>query len=367
MGYFIMKTGGKVIEGDLSLPTTDMLPEQKAAAAFDQKNMRNVSSPFLIVLISYSPGSDVPYQLTHIAPDYYARYDFDQADFIRLVRDREEHRQNTYQLAYVREGELFLRVESQRHKYSSGSCFLLNRNVSYNEDFTSPFRTINLFLPEDFFRELITEDERYFVTKHLWNSHTELYHFFEEELEGEHKEKKNYIDFIPQKDVDDNYDLLRTLFDELTQIILSPSPGCSFLFKNLICRIFVCLSDKNLYTTVPLELGSEAEGRLFSQISLLLEENHGRLNREMLSQKLNYSGSYLNRVVNKYTGMNITQYAASISTKHAAWMLIHSDTSISDIISELGYTNRTAFYNAFEKAYGETPRQYRIRNLEEMK
>lgn len=367
MGYFIIKTGDKIIEGDLSLPTKELLPEQKAAASFDQKNLRNVSSPFLVILISYTPAADVPYQLTHISPDYYSRYEFDQADFIRLVRDREEHRQNAYQLAYVYEGEVFLRVESQRHKYSVGSCFLLNRNVSYNEEFTSPFRTINLFLPEEFFRELVTEDKRYFVTKPLWNSQTELHHFFEEELNGEHTEKKNYIDFIPKKETDDEYEVLRALFDELTQIILSPSPGCSFLFKNLICRIFVCLSNKELYTTVPLDLGSEAEGRLFSQISLLLEQSNGRLNREGLSRELNYSGSYLNRVVNKYTGMNITQYATTLAMKHAAWMLIHSDTSVSDIISELGYTNRTSFYIAFEKIYGETPRQYRIRNLDEMK
>ncbi len=363
MGYFIIKTGGKVIEGDMSLPTGELQPEQKAAAAFDQKNLRNVSVPFLVVFISYTRGLDTPYQLTHISPDYYARYDFDQTDFIRFVRDREEHRQNTYKLVYVREGELFQRVESKRHKYSSGSCFLLNRNVRHNEEYVSDFNTVCIFFSETFFRELVLEDERYFATRHLWDEQSELYHFFETELSGEYKEKKNYIDFIPKKRPGDEGDILRPLFDALTQCILSPSPGCSFLFKHFVCRIFTHLSNKQLYTTVPLELGSEAEGQLFSRISLFLEQHNGRVSREGLSLALNYSGSYLNRIVNKYTGMSITQYASTISMKRAAWMLLHSDASISDIIVELGYTNRTSFYRAFEEAYGETPRQYRVRNL----
>ena len=31
-----------------------------------------------------------------------------------------------------------------------------------------------------------------------------------------------------------------------------------------------------------------------------------------------------------------------------------------DIVNELGFTNRTYFYSAFQKQYGETPRAYRL-------
>lgn len=319
MGHFIMKTGKKVIEGTMDPPAGEMELEQKAASLIDQKDLRNISIPFLLMRISFAPDTDTPYTITHIAPDYYAYYEFDPGDFIRLVRGREEHRDNAYKLVYVSGGELIQRVESQLHKYSTGSCFLLNQNVRHNE-----------------------------------------------ELYGGHKEGKNYLDFIPL-DSSPGSDRVGPLFHELAELIQHPSPGCSFLFKNLICRIFINLSDRQQYTTTPLELGSEAEGRLFTQITDILEQHNGRIRREQLTKELNYNGNYLNRIVKKYTGMNITQYATNIAMKRAAWMLLHSDATISEIIDELGYTNRTIFYNAFEEVYGETPRQYRSKNNSQLK
>ena len=51
--------------------------------------------------------------------------------------------------------------------------------------------------------------------------------------------------------------------------------------------------------------------------------------------------------------------------KKAAELLRHSDLTVTEIALQLGYSNRTLFYNAFERAYGETPRQYRLRHLAE--
>lgn len=366
MGYFIIIMGEKIIEGNMKPPEQDLLPEQKAAAAMGEGNLQMVTAPILLSMTTYIPGQALPYKLTHISPSYYSFFSFDESDFNRYVRDRDLHSQNTYKLVYVREGELYQRVESQRHKYSTGSCFLLNRNVRHNEEYISPFCTVSLFLSEDVFRELISEDgEKIFKTSHLWDQQTELFHFFADEAQGEGREKKSYIDFIPKGDSDPDTDPICQLFDQLAALVIAPHPGCSFLFFSLVCQIFLWLSKKEFYTTVPLELGSEAESRVFSQIRKLLEEHNGRISREELSRLLNYSGSYLNRIVNKYTGMNITNYATSLTMRRAAQMLLHSDVTISEIAWELGFSNRTVFYNAFEKTYGETPRQYRIRNRAE--
>ena len=366
MGYFVMVSGEKVIEGNLSLPKGELLPEQKAAAAMDHGNYQEVTDPFLLVLITYTPGKPIPYHLTHISPSYYSYFAFDEEDFNRHVRDRDLHRQDTYKLVYIREGELFQRVESQRHKYTAGSCFLLNRNVRHNEEYTGPYSLVCLFLSEQVFRELITEDgEKYLKTQQLWNRQTELFRFFENELDPDSRSRKSYIDFIAKEPQALEQDSIEAYFDQLAQQILDPKPGTSFLIRGLICRILWALGDKHRYTTAPLELGTEVESRIFSQISALLELHDGRFSREALSRELNYSGNYLNRIVNKYTGMNITQYASSLTMRKAAELLRHSDLTVTEIALQLGYSNRTLFYNAFERAYGETPRQYRLRHLAE--
>ena len=366
MGYFITIVGDKIIEGNMKPPKEDLLPELRSAVTMGESSLQMVADPILLSMTTYTPGKPLPYSLTHISPSNYSFFSFDESDFNRYVRDRDLHSQNTYKLVYVREGALYQRVESQRHKYSIGSCFLLNRNVRHNEEYLSPFCTVSLFLSGDVFRELITEDgEKIFKTRHLWDQQTELFHFFTDEAQGESREKKSYIDFIPKGAPDPDTDPICQLFDQLAALMIAPYPGCSFLFFSLVCQIFLRLSKKEVYTTAPLELGSEAEGRVFSQIRTLLEECNGRISREELSRLLNYSGSYLNRIVNKYTGMNITNYATSLTMRRAAQMLLQSDATISEIAWELGFSNRTVFYNAFEKTYGETPRQYRIRNRAE--
>ena len=107
-------------------------------------------------------------------------------------------------------------------------------------------------------------------------------------------------------------------------------------------------------------IGTQQESRIFSRINMLLEEYNGRISREMLSEKLRYSGSYLNRVVQTFTGMNITQYSLHFVLKRAAFLLSETDSTVTDIVNELGFTNRTYFYSAFQKQYGETPRAYRL-------
>lgn len=359
MGYYYSSANGTTTQGEIQLPF-HIGTSYSAITSYDQFNLRSTPDPFLLILIAYVPDSKVPYHITHISPNYYNYCQFSEQEFILFVRDREHHQHNTYELVYVQDGEFYQCIESQRHKYSAGSCFLLNKNTRHREEYITGFTTVSLSLSTEFFHELISEqDEKYFATRHLWNQNTELNNFFNTELAGLESSQKSYIDFIPK-----NQDsmVLHDLFCKLIDIVLSPQPGCSFTFCGLVCQIFLHLSKKEYFTTAPINLGTDSESRLFAQINNIIEKSKGRVSRDMLSKELCYSGAHLNRIVQKYTGMNITQYTTAFSIKHAAWMLIHTDLTISEIVAEHGFTDRTYFYNAFKKFYGETPRQYRSRN-----
>ena len=114
-----------------------------------------------------------------------------------------------------------------------------------------------------------------------------MFHFFESELEHETGDRKSYIDFIARQPQTSGQDSILAFFDQLTGLIREPVPGASFLIRGLICRILWTLGDKDRYTTIPLELGSEKESRIFAGISALLEQYNGRISREDLSCELN--------------------------------------------------------------------------------
>ena len=59
--------------------------------------------------------------------------------------------------------------------------------------------------------------------------------------------------------------------------------------------------------------------------------------------------------------MTLLEYGQSIYLEEARKLLADTEKSISSIIEELVFSNRSHFYRLFEKYYGETPMNYRKR------
>ena len=60
--------------------------------------------------------------------------------------------------------------------------------------------------------------------------------------------------------------------------------------------------------------------------------------------------------------MSLHEYGMKICMKKAASQLTKTNQSISEIASDLQFTNRTYFYKLFTAEYGMTPKEYRIQN-----
>ena len=318
--------------------------------------LRLSTVPIQMVLITYNKDSGLPYHLTYFSPGSYAYIEMDKDGFSMAIPQNDLHTHNTYELCMVRDGTLSQRIESERHIYPEGSCFLLNRNVRHNEEYDTSFCTATLSISEQFLKDTIKEefpdrDKR----NEYWEDNSDLRQFLRAELGSTDTGKKSYIDFIPTESGTEAAEL----FEEIARTMLTPGPGHSFLIKSLLCRLLFLLTRKDLYSTVPVELGTATEGLIFGEIVKIMEKEKGRIGRKELSDRMHYSGNYLNRLSKKYTGMNLTDFSNSVSMRHAASMLITTDRTIYEIADELAFSNRRYFYKEFEKAYGTTPKKYR--------
>ena len=139
----------------------------------------------------------------------------------------------------------------------------------------------------------------------------------------------------------------------------------SINFKGLFSLLIANLSNESYYHCTEVLLENNSDALIFSRISHLIEERNGRISRDELARQLNYSGDYINRIVNKFTGLCLFDYSMNFCMKKAAYELTHSDKSITDIASELHFSNRTHFYKLFEEKYGMTPKVYRQRHAED--
>ncbi len=360
-GYVVAR--GEVYTGDdfgnssafLALPY-DFLSE-------NPQSLYKTQVPFSISMLSFDPKASAPFRLTFITAAYYFCVELDKDELDQVVT-RGQHLHNTYEIVYVREGEFFQQIEARRYKYTERSCCILNRNIRHTEEYTSAFSTVTLSLSSEFLRDLFADsyDGFFSETAPSWQRNEELREFFNTELQEADIYKKTFLNFIPCYEMTDKSDAIHAIFDKLTELIIAPEPGCSFQFRGLVCKMLDLLSNRSLYSTDLVQFGTEAESAAFSKITKLMEETYGRISRAQLTKSLNYSGQYLNRVTQKYTGMSLFRYGSYFTMKRAAWLLVNSGMTVSEIAAELGFNDRTHFYQLFRKEYDETPKQYRQRH-----
>ena len=361
MSFTVLSAKDFCYSGPASTALSGLIQSPYSFLSPDENSLYQVSVPFSVNLTTVDSSSPVPYRMTLLSPDYYLYTELDQEEYKPYVMNRGQHMHNTYEIVYTREGEFYQQIEARRYKYTARTCCILNPNIRHREEYSGQFSIVGLSLARDFLEDLLRDPlMRFFPgSESLRGENSELTDFFNVEITQEERDRKHYLNFSPCSAADRQTDVIHDIFDELTMHILAPSPGSAFQFRALICRLIAVLGDQRYYSTQLVQLGTETEARVFSRVTELMEESHGRISRAELCERLRYSGSYLNRIVNKYSGRNISQYGNFFAMQQAARLLNSSSLTVTDIVYQLGFTDRTHFYELFREEYGMTPKQFR--------
>jgi AraC family transcriptional activator of mar-sox-rob regulon len=78
-----------------------------------------------------------------------------------------------------------------------------------------------------------------------------------------------------------------------------------------------------------------------------------------LALECNLSESRLQHLFKQHTGLGLGQLLADQRMREATDLLAHSNMSIKEIASALGYEHASSFTRAFERYFGKTPSGYR--------
>lgn len=267
------------------------------------------------------------------------------------------HFHDYFEIMLVLEGTVLQRIENKDYLYNTGSCCLINRSLCHIETFNSTSKILFIGLSVEFIEELFNSCQSAYFGKEKEIVDSELYRFIMSDIKS--PGKKSYLDYIPAWQNQSNNSNLHSLTEELINAILFPGFGSSYQLKAIICRLLEYLSTPSNYHCTCVELNRDNDFLLFARITHLLEENDGRVSRTELERSLNYSGNYLNRITNKYTGMCLFDYGMTFCLKKAEDYLANTKEPVSDIAARLGFSNRTHFYTLFKKKYGMTPNEYR--------
>lgn len=346
---------------DIALPETS---DHFRSAPFSRhtdasSSYSHLSAPFSLTFTTFRPGTETPLLYVVLCPDYAVYSVSTREDFEKIKPYFLMHCHNTFELIYVMEGDFFQRIEQTRHKYTTDSCCLLTPSVFHVEDYNCSCRFATLSLSEDFLSNLFLRKETQYFEAERQLEQSTLFQFINQNLSSNQYKGKNYIDFIPQKDDMNTTETIHYAFDHLTQLLISPRPGASFIVQSLIYQIFSLLDQPDCFCTTPISLGTPTETKLFSAVSNRMKETNGRISRAELVQEFKYSGTYINETVKKFSGLNIFHYGNTFTMQEAARLLTTTDLSVSEIAQSLSFSDRTHFYRLFHSAFGMTPREYR--------
>ena len=270
-----------------------------------------------------------------------------------------QHQHNCFEFTYVLEGNMYQIVEGKRYFYPTGSCCLMNRNTLHTEELSSDYTCIFLSLSTAFVRKLMNNGRPLLFPGEQALYDNLIFDFFQQNLEETDTDEKDFLDFIPKITQTEQVAMVHQIFEELLHTLIVPDYGASFHLLELISRFIGILGNEAYYCGEHVTAQSNLDSLLFSRIDRVLNERHGRVTNAELSQLLNYNGSYLGRIVKKYTGKSLFDYSMTFTMAYASEQLLHSDKTAAEIAAELQFSNLTHFYKIFKDTFGVTPKEYR--------
>ncbi len=305
----------------------------------------DMPSSFQLNLFDYTGNSTSSITFDPMFEVYYKEYTKNEPyiDFL--------HKQNFYQITYVIEGQMDVIFEGQRYCLEKDTICITNNNVKQIEERRCEFCAVHLCIKNEFIHDLSILQSKQF------NAGTELLEFFKS-----NNNPNQQIDYLIFQPIQDHAkikasNIVAAMFDEMS----NKEIGYLEICKSYLQRLFYHLQMPSNYLCMHTSFSPSQERTLFEETLKYILEHKQKINREQLGRALNYNGNYISSVFQKYAGTTLAKYNRDICLAQAAHLLLNTNMQIREIIQELGYENKTAFYRNFYEKFGLNPGDYRAR------
>ncbi len=159
--------------------------------------------------------------------------------------------------------------------------------------------------------------------------------------------------------------LIRHDMRVLGQEIMTPGIASRYLIDSIASSLMVHLARhfNKAHSFEPAVKGGLAPSQLRHLKELLHNSEREILpNVNVLADSINVSTRHLRRAFQESTGIRISEYVRAIRLERAKSLLSHTDISIGDIATQLGFSAAYSFRAAFQRETGYTPRSYKKLN-----
>ena len=151
------------------------------------------------------------------------------------------------------------------------------------------------------------------------------------------------------------------LFTSMIAAHCSPFDGSNILIQSKILElIYRIYSDTQRYSKQG-TLASSIDTDVISKAVSFLDNNyHSKNTLEDVAKSINLSPNYFHKVFSAATGQTPYEYLLEKRLRTAKKLLLFSDSSLTEIAFECGFTSQSYFNYVFRKEVGITPKQYKM-------
>ena len=254
------------------------------------------------------------------------------------------HRHNYIEMTYVLEGGLSQRIKDNIVELKPGDFCIVDQNCTHNEmDWEDNTIILWLCFTPEFFRTQILKKE----------NQTELEKFLSSALE-EMKKTSEYIVFRP-------YGSIKYVEDTILNILIEQREK-KLAYKNMIkilaMRMFEYVYKEYDFIVNREELNISHE-KFFFILNQYISGNLEIVSLNNLEERFGYGKNYYCQIIREKTGLTYAKYLIKLRLEKSVELLLHTDLSISEIVSKVGLSNRKHFYDLFDRDYHMTPAEYR--------
>ena len=112
-----------------------------------------------------------------------------------------------------------------------------------------------------------------------------------------------------------------------------------------------------------LALARRVQDRRLRRVIEMIESGPS-ISTDALALEVNLSSSHLRHLFKQKTGVSITQLLTEQRLWKAARFLQATDLSVKEITFAVGYGHSASFIRAFHRYFAQTPRDYRLQNVQ---
>lgn len=254
-----------------------------------------------------------------------------------------QHEHDFVEMVYMLKGSCTHIVDEKEYHVKHGDLVIVNYNQTHCITGNASAVYVNILIKPGYINKSLTNQENAFALLNL-----KEFEDFRKILD----ESKCKVTFSGKE-----RDMVEDFIAEISKEMNENEPG-----YELAIRLRFNLLMLMIFRKMSLKLDNSYNNGMTDDI-LNHINNHlsERLTLNSVAALCSYNTSYFSRVFKDYTGMTFTAYLRNARIEKAAELLLETDMRVTDIIYDVGYSDKTKFFAHFKALKGETPLNFRKR------